>query len=69
MLTGTVDADTTIRNYAAGVTVDSLDFAGRVNLTQSSIGRLAIESASRGVRQVAAESADGEPPAIIATRV
>jgi autotransporter translocation and assembly factor TamB len=45
MLTGTVDADTTIRNYAAGVTVDSIDVAGRVDLAPSTIGKLAIDSA------------------------
>ena len=45
MLSGTVDADTTIRNYAAGVTVDSIDVAGRVDLGPSTIGKLTIESA------------------------
>jgi autotransporter translocation and assembly factor TamB len=45
MLSGTVDADTTIRNYAGGVTVDSIDVAGRLDLGPSTIGKLAIESA------------------------
>jgi hypothetical protein len=46
MLSGTVDADTTIRNYAAGVTVDSIDVAGRVDLGPSTIGQVALESAT-----------------------
>ena len=45
MLSGSVDADTTIRSYAQGVTVDSVDTAGRVDLGTSTIGKLAIESA------------------------
>jgi autotransporter translocation and assembly factor TamB len=45
MLTGTVDAETTIRDYASGVTVDSIDVAGRVDLTASTVGKLAIDSA------------------------
>jgi autotransporter translocation and assembly factor TamB len=44
-LTGAVNAETTIRAYARGVTVDSLDVAGRVDLGRSSIGDLAIETA------------------------
>ena len=46
MLSGTLDTQTTIRNYAAGVTVDSIDVAGRVDLGPSTIGRLSIESAA-----------------------
>jgi autotransporter translocation and assembly factor TamB len=46
MLSGTVDANTTIRGFASGVTVDSIDVAGRVDLGPSTIGRVAIESAS-----------------------
>ena len=38
-LTGAVDVDTTIRDYAAGVTVDSVDATGRVNLANSTIAR------------------------------
>jgi hypothetical protein len=45
MLTGTVDAETSIRDYASGVTVDSIDVAGRVDLTASTIGKLTIDSA------------------------
>jgi hypothetical protein len=45
MLTGAVDAATTIRRYADGVTVDSIDIAGRANLGASTIGRLSIDSA------------------------
>ena len=44
-LTGTVDAETTLRGYADGVTVDSIDIAGRVTLSSSTIGSLAIDSA------------------------
>ena len=44
-LSGTVDANTTIRNYAAGVTVDSIDVAGRVDLGASTIGQIDIDSA------------------------
>src|SRR4030095_15647882 len=44
-LTGTVDAETTLRGYADGVTVDSIDIAGRVTLSSSTIGDLAIDSA------------------------
>ena len=45
-LTGTVDANTTIRNYAGGVTVDSIDVAGRIDLGPSTIGKVSIESAA-----------------------
>jgi autotransporter translocation and assembly factor TamB len=44
-LTGSVDADTTIRAYAGGVTVDSVDTAGRVELARSTVGKLTIDSA------------------------
>jgi autotransporter translocation and assembly factor TamB len=44
-LSGDLDVDTTFRNYASGVTVDSFDVSGRVNLTQSTLGGFAIESA------------------------
>ena len=45
MLSGSVDADTTIRSYAQGVTVDSVETAGRVDLGPSTLGKLTIESA------------------------
>ena len=45
-LSGAVDVNTTIRDYAAGVTVDSLDASGRVNLGMSTIAGLAINSAT-----------------------
>jgi uncharacterized protein involved in outer membrane biogenesis len=45
MLNGSIDAETTIRGYASGVTVDSLDTTGHVELARSTIGKLAIDSA------------------------
>ena len=45
MLTGSIDADTTIRGYATGVTVDSIDTGGHLELTRSTIGKLTIDSA------------------------
>jgi autotransporter translocation and assembly factor TamB len=45
-LTGSVDVDTTIRGYASGVTVDSVDAAGRVNLGESKIADLDIDTAA-----------------------
>ena len=45
MLTGTIDAETTIRGYASGVTVDSVDVTGHVDLGPSSIGTISIDSA------------------------
>lgn len=44
-LTGEVNAETTIREYDAGVTVDSIDVAGQIMLERSSLGDLAIDSA------------------------
>jgi hypothetical protein len=44
-LTGSIDADTAIRAYAMGVTVDSFDTSGHVELQQSTIGRLTIDKA------------------------
>jgi autotransporter translocation and assembly factor TamB len=44
-LTGAVDVDTTIRGYASGVTVDSFDATGRINLGKSTFADLAIDSA------------------------
>ena len=43
---GVMDLDTTIRGYAAGVTVDSIDVSGRVNLGPSTLAGLAIDSAA-----------------------
>jgi autotransporter translocation and assembly factor TamB len=43
-LQGAVDVTTTIRNYAAGVTADSIDVSGRVNLGHSTIGDLTVEN-------------------------
>ncbi len=45
-LNGAVDVETTIRDYAAGVTVDSIDVVGRVNLGSSELGGLAIDTAA-----------------------
>ena len=45
-VSGAVDVDTTIRNYAAGVTVDTFDASGRVNLGNSTIAGLAIDTAA-----------------------
>ena len=44
-LTGSIDANTTIRAYAMGVTVDSVDISGHVELQPSTIGRLTIDRA------------------------
>jgi len=44
-LSGSIDAETTIRDYAGGVTVDTLDTAGRIELGPSMIGDVAIDSA------------------------
>jgi autotransporter translocation and assembly factor TamB len=44
-LTGDVNVETTLRGYAGGVTVDSIDVAGQVSVGRSSIGDLAIETA------------------------
>ncbi len=45
MVDGAVDVDTTIRGYANGVTVDSFDASGRVNLANSTLGEFKIDSA------------------------
>src|SRR5262249_7677335 len=45
-VSGAVDVDTTLRNYREGVTVDSIDASGRVNLGSSTIGDVSIESAA-----------------------
>ncbi|MGH7339829.1 MAG: translocation/assembly module TamB domain-containing protein, partial [Candidatus Rokuibacteriota bacterium] len=44
-LTGAVDVDTTMRQYLSGVTVDSFDASGRVDLANSTIHSLAIDTA------------------------
>ncbi len=44
-LDGAVDVNTTIRGYANGVTVDSFDASGRVNIANSTLGGLKIDSA------------------------
>ena len=45
MLNGSIDAETAIRDYASGVTVDSLDTSGHVELTRSTFGKLTLDSA------------------------
>jgi hypothetical protein len=45
-ISGAADVTTTIRNYAAGVTPESIDVAGRVNLGNSTIGDLTINTAA-----------------------
>ena len=44
-LTGAVDVDTTMRGYLSGVTVDSFDATGRINLANSTFADLAIDTA------------------------
>ena len=44
-LTGDIDAETTLRGYATGVTPESIDVAGQVNLENSRVGRIAIDTA------------------------
>ena len=44
-LTGAVDVETTIRDYASDVTVDTFDAQGRVNLGRSDIGGLSLDTA------------------------
>ena len=43
---GTVDVDVTLRDYAAGVTPDSIDVSGRVDMSQSTIGGIEIDTAA-----------------------
>jgi hypothetical protein len=45
-LTGDINAETTLRGYEDGVTVDSIDVAGQLNLSRSSFGDLVIDSAA-----------------------
>ena len=44
-LSGSIDAETTIRGYAAGITIDSVDTTGHVELERSTLGKLTIDSA------------------------
>jgi autotransporter translocation and assembly factor TamB len=44
-ISGAVDVNAAIRNYRGGVTVDSIDARGRVNLGRSTIAGLSIETA------------------------
>jgi autotransporter translocation and assembly factor TamB len=41
-LTGAMDVETTLHDYAAGVSIDSVEATGRVNLTDSTLGGLDI---------------------------
>ena len=45
-LTGEVNADTTLRAYASGVTPESIDVAGQLTLGPSRVGDISIDSAS-----------------------
>lgn len=45
-LSGEIDAETTLRDYAGGVSVDSIDVAGRLSLSRSTFGELVVESAA-----------------------
>jgi hypothetical protein len=44
-ISGAVDVNATLRNYRDGVTADSVDASGRVNLAQSEIAGLTIDTA------------------------
>jgi autotransporter translocation and assembly factor TamB len=45
-LSGSLDLDVTFRNYAEGITAESLDVAGQINLTRSTIADVPIDSAA-----------------------
>ena len=45
-LSGSLDLDVTFRNYAEGITTESLDVAGQINLTRSKIADVPIDSAA-----------------------
>jgi translocation and assembly module TamB len=45
-LTGEVNAETTLRGYASGVTPESIDVAGQLTLGPSRVGDISIDSAS-----------------------
>jgi len=42
---GTVDVDVTLRDYAAGVTPESIDVTGRIDMSQSTIGGVDVDTA------------------------
>jgi len=42
---GTVDVDVTLRDYAAGVTPESIDVTGRIDVSQSTIGGIDVDTA------------------------
>jgi len=42
---GTVDVDVTLRDYAAGVTPESIDASGRIDVSQTTIGGIDIDTA------------------------
>ena len=44
-ITGAVDVNATLRNYRSGVTPESIDASGRINLGQSTIAGLKIDTA------------------------
>jgi autotransporter translocation and assembly factor TamB len=44
-VTGAVDVDATLRNYRGGVTSESIDASGRINLAQSTLAGFTIDSA------------------------
>ena len=43
---GTVDVDVTLRDYPNGVTPESIDVSGRVDMSQSTIGGIDIDTAA-----------------------
>ena len=43
-LTGSVDVEATLRDYAQGVTADSIDLAGSVTLADSTVDKVSIDS-------------------------
>ena len=45
-LNGSLDVDVTLRDFASGITVDTFDVEGRVDLTSSTMAKLAIDAAS-----------------------
>ena len=44
-MNGTVDVDVTMRDYADGVTPESIDASGRVDMSHSTIGGIDIDTA------------------------
>jgi len=45
-ISGAMDVDATLHDYASGVTIDSIDARGRVNLVESHVGGLDIDFAA-----------------------